>query len=643
MFLPVSKEDMRERGWESFDFLYVIGEAYVDHPSFGHAIISRVLEDAGFKVAILSQPDWRSKDDFLKLGRPRLGVLLSSGNIDSMVNHYTAAKKLRHEDAYSPGGKSGMRPDRCVIVYANRIREAFGDIPLIIGGVEASLRRFAHYDYWDDRVRRSVLIDSRADLLVYGMGERQLPEIARRLNDGFRVRDIRDIDGTAYCVNSKDEIPDDAVIIPSFEQVRDNKRDYADSVRIQYEESDSVRGKTLVQQHQERFLVQNKPAMPLSTRELDKVYALPYERNYHPSYKEGVPAITEVKFSITSSRGCYGNCNFCALAFHQGRVVTSRSHESILAEANKMIWEPDFKGYIHDVGGPTANFRKPACDKQLKSGCCVNKKCLFPNVCKSIKPDHKDYLSLLRKLRSLDRVKKVFVRSGIRFDYLMADKDDSFFRELCEHHVSGQLKVAPEHISDRVLEKMGKPGFSVYNRFYNKFYDINKKLGKKQFIVPYFMSSHPGSTLHDAIELALYFKKLNLSPEQVQDFYPTPGTISTCMFYTGLDPITMEEVYVPKSYEEKQMQRALLQYGRPENYNIVRKALIKAGREDLIGFDKDCLIKPRQGFERRNTNVSKNSGRKGTVEKNKRGASERGGKNLGKRKNSRSGSSNRRG
>ncbi len=641
MFLPISKEDIKERGWDRPDFLYVIGEAYVDHPSFGHAIISRVLEDAGFKVAILSQPDWRSKEDFLKLGRPRLGVLVSSGNIDSMVNHYTAAKKLRHEDAYSPGGKAGMRPDRCVIVYANRIREAFGDIPLIIGGVEASLRRFAHYDYWDDRVRRSVLIDSRADLLVYGMGERQLPEIARRLNDGYRIRDIRDIDGTAFCVNSQEEIPEDSVILPSFEETRDDKKKYAESVRIQYEQADAVRGKALVQKHQERFLVQLKPAMPLSTRELDRVYALPYERNYHPSYKEGVPAITEVKFSITSSRGCYGNCNFCALAFHQGRVVTSRSHESILAEANKMVWEPDFKGYIHDVGGPTANFRKPACDNQLKSGCCKAKRCLFPSVCKSIKPDHKDYLSLLRKLRAIEGVKKVFVRSGIRFDYLIADKDDSFFRELCKHHVSGQLKVAPEHISDRVLEKMGKPGFSVYKRFYQKFYDINRALGKKQFLVPYFMSSHPGSTLHDAIELALYFKELRLSPEQVQDFYPTPGTISTCMFYTGLDPFSMEEVYVPRTYEEKQMQRALLQYGKPENYNLVKKALIKAGREDLIGYDKDCLIKP-QRFERRNTNEGKNTGRKGTFSKNKRGASSGSGKNLGKRKNSGAGGGNRR-
>ena len=480
MFLPISKEDMKERGWESFDFLYVIGEAYVDHPSFGHAIISRVLEDAGFKVAILSQPDWRSKEDFLKLGRPRLGVLLSSGNIDSMVNHYTAAKKLRHDDAYSPGGKAGMRPDRCVIVYANRIREAFGDIPLIIGGVEASLRRFAHYDYWDDRVRRSVLVDSRADILVYGMGERQLPEIAQRLNDGWRVRDIRDIDGTAYLVNSEDELPEESVILPTFEEVRDNKRKYADSVRIQYEQTDAVRGKPMVQKHQERYLVQNKPAMPLSTRELDKVYALPYERNFHPSYTEGVPAITEVKFSVTSSRGCFGNCNFCALAFHQGRVVTSRSHESIIAEANKMVWEPDFKGYIHDVGGPTANFRHPSCEKQMTHGVCKNRQCLYPSPCKNMKVDHKDYLALLRKLRALPGVKKVFVRSGIRFDYLMADADDTFFRELVEHHISGQLKVAPEHISDAVLSKMGKPENAVYERFVSKYKRLNEKLGKNQ-------------------------------------------------------------------------------------------------------------------------------------------------------------------
>ncbi len=633
MFLPITKEDMERRGWDRPDFLYIIGDAYVDHPSFGSAIISRVLENAGYKVAIISQPDWRSKDGFMTLGRPRLGVLISSGNIDSMVNHYTAAKKKRSSDAYTNGGEAGKRPDRCVIVYANRVREAFGDIPLIIGGVEASLRRFAHYDYWDDRVRRSVLIDSRADMLIYGMGEHQIVEIADKLNEGIPIRQIKDVAGTAFCISNEEEIPENSVILPSFEEVRDNKRNYAESVCMQYEQVDAVRGKTMIQKHQDKFLVQTKPSMPLTESELDRVYSLPYERTYHPSYTDGVPAITEVKFSLASSRGCYGNCNFCALAFHQGRVVTSRSHKSLIREAEGFVNDPDFKGYIHDVGGPTANFRKPACDKQLKSGTCISKRCLYPDVCKNIKPDHKDYLSLLRKLRDIPGVKKVFIRSGIRFDYLMADKDDTFFKELCKYHVSGQLKVAPEHISDNVLQNMGKPEFSVYKRFYNKFYDINKRIGKNQYLVPYFMSSHPGSTLHDAIALAQYFKEQRCSPEQVQDFYPTPGTISTCMFYTGLNPLTMKEVYVPRSYEEKQMQRALLQYGKPENYNIVKKALIKAGREDLIGFDKDCLIKPRTN-ERNKNYVSKNSGRKGSFSENKRGFEGRGSKNKGNRKNS---------
>lgn len=640
MFLPITKDEMNMRGWERPDFVYVIGDAYVDHPSFGHAIISRVLEAEGFKVGIISQPDWRSKDDFMRLGKPRLGFLVSSGNIDSMVNHYTVAKKRRSSDAYTPGGEGGKRPDRCVIVYCNRIREAYGDVPIIIGGVEASLRRFAHYDYWDNRVRRSVLIDSRADILTYGMGERQIPEIAHLLDSGVRVKDIKSVDGSVFCIH-EDEIPEDAVVLPSFEEVRDEKRKYADSVRIQYEQTDAVRGKPMVQKHQDRYILQTKPCMPLSTHELDRVYSLPYERTYHPSYKDGVPAIEEVKFSLASSRGCYGSCNFCALAFHQGRVVTSRSHASLIEEAKKFVHDPGFKGYIHDVGGPTANFRKPACEKQLKVGTCIKKKCLFPHVCKNIKPDHRDYLSLLRKLRAIDGVKKVFIRSGIRFDYLMADKDDSFFRELCKYHVSGQLKVAPEHISDRVLEKMGKPEFSVYQRFYNKFFEINKSIGKNQYLVPYFMSSHPGSTLNEAIELALYFKKQHYVPEQVQDFYPTPGTVSTCMFYTGLDPLTMEEVYVPKTYEEKQMQRALLQFSRPENYNLVKKALIKAGRDDLIGFDKDCLIKPRRN-ERNDLYVGKNTGRKGSFAKNKGRTEGRSGGNKQKRQNTRAGGGNRR-
>ncbi len=589
-FLPVNRKEMEALGWDRPDFLYVTGDAYVDHPSFGTAIISRVLEQEGYRVAILSQPDWRSKEPFLEFGRPRLGVLVSSGNIDSMVNHYTAAKKRRSTDAYTPGGVGGKRPDRAVIVYCNRIREAFGDIPLIIGGVEASLRRFAHYDYWDDRVRRSILVDARADLLSYGMGERSIPAIANQLNIGKRVKEIRNVDGTAYCCSCEEELPKDTVLLPSFEQVRDNKRDYADSVRIQYEHQDAIRGKRMAQAHQDRYVVQNKPSLPLTTEEMDAVYALPYERTYHPSYTEGVPAITEIQFSLTSCRGCFGSCNFCALAFHQGRVISSRSHESLLEEANKLIAHPDFKGYIHDVGGPTANFRKPACQKQLTAGTCKHKRCLYPKVCSNIKADHKDYLSLLRKLRKLPGVKKVFIRSGIRFDYLLADPDPTFFRELSKYHVSGQLKVAPEHVSNNVLSYMGKPPMEVYQKFYQKFYQLNKDT--KQYLVPYFMSSHPGSTLHDAILLAQYFKKMHYMPEQVQDFYPTPGTISTCMYHTGLDPMTMKPVYVAKTYEEKQMQRALLQFSRRENYSLVKKALLNAGREDLIGFGKDCLIPP---------------------------------------------------
>lgn len=589
-FLPTTKQEMAALGWDRPDFLYVIGDAYVDHPSFGPAIISRVLEHEGYRVAILPQPDWTSKQPFLEFGRPRLGVLVSSGNIDSMVNHYTAAKKKRSTDAYSPGGKAGKRPDRAVIVYCNRIREAFGDIPLIIGGVEASLRRFAHYDYWQDRVRRSILIDARADLISYGMGERSIPAIAYQLNQGKRVKEIRNVDGTSYCCSVQEPLPSDTIILPSFEQVRDNKRAYADSVRIQYEQQDHIRGKRMAQAHQNRYVVQNKPAAPLTTREMDQVYGLPYERNWHPSYQEAIPAINEVQFSLTSCRGCFGSCNFCALAFHQGRVVSARSHESLLAEAKKLITHPDFKGYIHDVGGPTANFRRPACQKQLTAGSCKNKRCLFPSVCKNIHVDHQDYLSLLRKLRNLPGVKKVFIRSGIRFDYLLADPDPTFFREMCKYHVSGQLKVAPEHVSNRVLAYMGKPSMEVYQKFYQKFYQLNKNT--KQYLVPYFMSSHPGSTLYDAIELALYFKKMHYLPEQVQDFYPTPGTISTCMYHTGLDPFTMQPVYVAKSYEEKQMQRALLQFSRRENYSLVRKALMQAGREDLIGYGKDCLIPP---------------------------------------------------
>lgn len=623
-FLPVNRPEMEALGWDRPDFLYVTGDAYIDHPSFGVAIISRVLEQEGYRVAILSQPDWKSKQPFLEFGKPRLGVLVSSGNIDSMVNHYTAAKKHRSSDVYTPGGAAGKRPDRAVIVYCNRIREAFGDIPLIIGGVEASLRRFAHYDYWDDRVRRSVLIDARADLISYGMGERSIPEIARQLNRGKRIKEIRNVDGTVYCCSEEEVLPDGTILLPSFEEVRDSKTAYADSVRIQYEQQDAIRGKRMAQKHQNRFVVQNKPSLPLTTEEMDQVYDLPYERTYHPSYTEGVPAISEIQFSLTSCRGCFGSCNFCALAFHQGRVISSRSHESLLKEARQLIAHPDFKGYIHDVGGPTANFRKPACQKQLKTGTCQNKRCLYPKVCSNIKADHTDYLSLLRKLRKLPGVKKVFVRSGIRFDYLLADPNPTFFKELSKYHISGQLKVAPEHISNQVLAQMGKPPVEVYEKFYQKFYQLNKDT--KQYLVPYFMSSHPGSTLHDAILLAQYFKKMHYMPEQVQDFYPTPGTVSTCMYHTGLNPLTMQPVYVAKTYEEKQMQRALLQFSKREHYALVRKALIKAGRDDLIGYGKDCLIppqcRPNEFGEPRNAthhytnrnggkqHVSKNTGRK---------------------------------
>ncbi len=594
-FLPVTKADMDDLGWDAPDFLYVTGDAYVDHPSFGTAIISRVLTANGYRVAILAQPNWRDTTDFLQLGRPKLGVLVSSGNIDSMVNHYTAAKKPRSQELYSPGGKPGKRPDRAVIVYCNRVREAFGDIPLLIGGVEASLRRFAHYDYWSDSVRRSILADSRADLLLYGMGERSIVEVADALAHGTPISALRHVRGTCYLARDA-EAPTDGVLCPSFEAVRADKRAYAEATRLQLAEQDPIRGRTLLQPHGNRMLVQNPPAMPLSRKELDAVYALPYTRTWHPYYDKhgGIPALAEVKFSITSSRGCFGSCSFCALTFHQGRIVQSRSQQSILREAEAMTWDPDFKGYIHDVGGPTANFRAPACSKQLKEGACAERQCLYPAPCPAIWADHSEYLALLTQLRSLDRVKKVFIRSGIRYDYLMADPDDAFFTALCEHHVSGQLKVAPEHVSPNVLKYMGKPGRNVYDRFVDKFYAINKKLGKEQYLVPYLMSSHPGSTLSDAIELAVYLKRHKLSPQQVQDFYPTPGTLSTAMFYTGLDPRTMAPVYVPRSPQEKAMQRALLQFGNPKNYDLVYRALMQAGRQDLIGYGEDCLLRPRR-------------------------------------------------
>jgi len=617
-FLSVTKKDMEELGWQQADFVFVSGDAYVDHPTFATAILSRVLESEGFKVAILPQPDINNLDDFTRFGRPRLGFLVSGGNIDSMVAHYTAAKKPRSEDLYSPGGKAGFRPDRATIVYCNKIRQCYGDIPIIIGGIEASLRRFAHYDYWDNKVRHSILSDSSANLLAYGMGERILSEIAHALNDGFDISQLTYLDGTAYIAKTLEGLTD-YVSCPSFKEVSASATQYANAVRIQYQQNDPITGKTVVQESGGKFIVQNKPAMPLSRNELDNIYSLNYERTYHPMYKKmgGVPAIQEVQFSISSSRGCFGSCNFCALTFHQGRIVQSRSHDSILNEAQMLTKHPDFKGYIHDVGGPTANFRQPACEKQLKDGVCQNRQCLFPTVCKNADVTHEDYIKLLRQLRKIDKIKKVFIRSGLRFDYIMADKSDTFLNELCEHHISGQLKVAPEHISPEVLKRMGKPSKEVYQAFCKKYYSINEKLKKEQYLVPYLMSSHPGSTLDSAIELALYLKQEGLNPQQVQDFYPTPGTISTCMYYTGLDPRTMDEVYVPKTREEKRMQRALLQFKKPENAKIVREALLKAGRQDLIGYGKNCLITPYKNINGGNRNVSTNIRRKKNIGKNK--------------------------
>ena len=595
-FLPISKEDMTREGIEQLDFVYVSGDAYVDHASFGTAIIARVLQSHGFKVGIIAQPDWTKPESIDILGEPRLGFLVSAGNMDSMVNHYSVSKKRRTTDAYTPGGVMGKRPDYATIVYCNLIRQTYKHKPIIIGGIEASLRRLAHYDYWSDKLKRSILLDSGADLISYGMGERSIVEIAEALDSGLDVRDITFIDGTVYKTRNRDIIYD-AIELPHFEELKKDKLNYAKSFYTQYCNTDPFSGKRLFETYDGKlFVVQNPPAKPLSQKEMDAVYALPYMGTYHPSYEEagGVPAISEVKFSIISNRGCFGGCSFCALTFHQGRIIQTRSHESILAEANKMVWDPDFKGYIHDVGGPTANFRAPACDKQLTKGACPTKQCLFPKPCKNLKVDHTDYLKLLRKLRELPNVKKVFIRSGIRFDYLMYDEDHTFLRELCEHHVSGQLKVAPEHISDAVLQKLGKPEVAVYNRFVNAYKAMNERLCKKQFLVPYLMSSHPGSTLKEAVELAEYLRDLGYMPEQVQDFYPTPSTISTCMYYTGVDPRTMQPVYVSTNPHEKAMQRALIQYRNPKNYDLVVEALTKAGRTDLIGFDKKCLIRPKR-------------------------------------------------
>ncbi len=596
-FLPVSKEELTERGIHQLDFVYVTGDAYVDHPSFGTAIISRVLEANGYTVGIIPQPDWKDERSVTVLGRPRLAFLVSAGNMDSMVNHYFVSKKRRPGDAYTPGGEAGKRPDHAVAVYGNLIRRSYKDVPVIIGGVEASLRRLAHYDYWSDSFKRSVLLDSQADLISYGMGERSIVEIADALNSGIAVKDITFIAGTVYKTKDISGVYE-SILLPSYEEMREKPEAYADSFRQQYQNTDPVNGKYLIEPYPNGvYVVQNPPARPLTTEEMDAVYDLPYQRAYHPSYEEkgGVPAIAEIQFSLISNRGCFGGCNFCALTFHQGRTVQVRSHASIIKEAEKMTKEPGFKGYIHDVGGPTANFRRPSCEKQLSMGVCRERQCLFPKPCKNLTVDHSDYLELLRKLRSIPGVKKVFIRSGIRFDYLMADADDAFFRELVEHHVSGQLKVAPEHISDAVLSKMGKPSNDVYEKFVRKYHMMNEQIGKKQFLVPYLMSSHPGSTLGEAIKLAEYLRDLGYMPEQVQDFYPTPSTVSTVMYYTGIDPVSGKKVYVCRDPHEKAMQRALIQYRNPKNYDLVREALAKAGREDLVGFDKKCLIRPRKG------------------------------------------------
>ena len=589
-FLPVNAKEARALGWDAPDFVYVTGDAYVDHPSFGLAIISRVLEKAGYRVAMLPQPDWHSCEPFREYGRPRIGFLVTAGVIDSMVNHYTAAKKKRNEDAYSPGGRPGHRPDRATIVYCNRIREAFGDVPIAVGGVEASLRRFAHYDYWDDRVRNSVLVDCGANVLMFGMGERSILRVAEYMASGRDWSECR-IPGT--CVTAP-EVPEGFIEIAPMEVVAKDRRAYAEAFRVQYDQQDPVRGRAIAQKHGRRFMLQNPPDMPLSQRELDAVYALPYMRAYHPMYEKdgGIPAIEEVKFSIASVRGCFGACSFCALTFHQGRIVTARSRDSIVAEGRLLTKQPGFKGYIHDVGGPTANFRRPACDKQLKAGTCAHRQCLFPKPCPNLVADHREYIDILRALRELPGVKKVFVRSGIRYDYVLADRKSRFLQELARHHVSGQLKVAPEHVSPRVLHYMGKPDVETYDRFVQQYRQINENLGLKQYLVPYFMSSHPGCTLDDAIALAVYMKRTGQHPDQVQDFYPTPGTLSTAMFYTGLDPRDMTPVYVPRDPEEKAMQRALMHYFKPYNRQLVLKALRRAGREDLIGWGGDCLIPP---------------------------------------------------
>ena len=630
-YLPVTRQEMLEKGWERPDFVYVTGDAYVDHPSFGHAIISRILEANGYKVAIIAQPDWKRDDSITEFGKPRLGFLVTSGNMDSMVNHYTVSKKKRSNDAYTPGGKMGKRPDYATTVYCNLIKRTYKDVPIIIGGIEASLRRLAHYDYWSNKLKRSVLMDSGADLLIYGMGEHAIVEVADALNSGLDVKDITFIPGTVYKAKDIESVYQ-GIVLPDYESLLEDKMEYAKSFKIQYGNTDPFSARPLIEQYgNKQYIVQNPPSKPLTMQEMDDVYELPYMRSYHPSYEKegGIPAIKEIKFSLTSNRGCFGGCSFCALTFHQGRIVQCRSHESLIREAKLMTKDPEFKGYIHDVGGPTANFRSAACKKQNTKGACPNKQCLFPEPCKNLEADHSDYLKLLEKLRNIPGVKKVFIRSGIRFDYVLADSKDDFLRELCKHHISGQLRVAPEHVSDKVLKMMGKPGNAVYTRFVKQFNEMNQKLGMEQYLVPYLMSSHPGSDLKEAVTLAEYIRDLGYMPEQVQDFYPTPSTISTCMYYTGVDPRTMEKVYVPMNPHEKAMQRALIQYKRPENYDLVKEALIKAGRTDLIGFEKQCLIPPRKmkksmGNEIKQT--GKNSGRKSDSHSEK--------KNISSKKNS---------
>lgn len=624
-FLPMNIKEVKARGWDEVDFVYVMGDSYVDHPSFGAAIITRVLEDCGYKVAVLSQPDWKNDADFLQFGKPRLGFFVTAGNIDSMVAHYTVAKRKRSDDAYTAGGKNGKRPDRAVTVYSNIIRRLYPDSVIIIGGLEASLRRFAHYDYWKNTVMPSVLFDSKADIISYGMGELQTIEMAKRLSEGYPVEALYDIRGICYAVKTSDYVPKTVVELPSYERVCESKKDYAIAARKELEEADAVRGKTLIQRHGNCILIQNPPMQPLDTKQLDYVYSLPYERWYPQCYEKlgGVPGIQEVLFSITHNRGCFGACNFCSLAFHQGRAVTVRSKQSVIDEAKSFLNDKRFKGYISDVGGPTANFRLPSCEKQKKAGLCKSRKCLAPTPCPNMQVSHTEYLDILRELRKLDGIKKVFIRSGIRFDYLMEDQSDEFFEELVKYHISGQLRVAPEHCSAAVLDRMGKPHIETYKKFCDKFYKLTGRMSKDQYIVPYLMSSHPGSTLKDAVELALFCKRENIHPKQVHDFYPTPGTISTCMFYTGIDPYTMKEVYVPKTEEEKSMQRALLQYFIPENKQKVIKALIKAGRKDLIGYDSKCLVQP---MSNQNNYKGNNKGQKSSYNSNKNNSRNRNGK-----------------